>query len=62
MAFFRMMRIVLWSFFGVRKRASHEADIAAVKVPLLPIVAIGLAACLGATLFGLAKLAAVVAH
>ena len=38
----RMLRIVLWSFFGVRKGASHQADIASVKLPLLPVVAVTL--------------------
>jgi len=57
-----MLRIVLWSFFGVRKSASHQADMAAVKLPLLPVVAIGLAGGFGALLFGLARLASTVAH
>ena len=58
----KMMRIVLWSFLGVRRGASHQADIAGVKLPLLPLVAIGLAAGFGATLFALARLAVNVAH
>ena len=62
MAFVRMLRIVLWSFFGVRKGASHQTDMAAVMLPLLPVVAIGLAGGFGALLFGLARLAATVAH
>ncbi|CAN7760691.1 DUF2970 domain-containing protein [Caballeronia sp. LjRoot29] len=62
MAFLRMLRIVLWSFFGVRKSASHQADMAAVKLPLLPAVAIGLAGGFGALLFGLARLASTVTH
>ncbi|MFT4434455.1 DUF2970 domain-containing protein [Caballeronia sp. 15715] len=62
MAFLRMLRIVLWSFFGVRKSASHQADMAAVKLPLLPVVAIGLAGGFGALLFGLARLASTVTH
>jgi hypothetical protein len=52
MAFLRMIRIVLWSFFGVRKRASHEADFANVNFSVLPFVAILLALCVGATIFG----------
>lgn len=60
MSYLRMVRIVLWSFFGVRKRASHEADFADVKLPLLPVIAFGLAACFGGTLFCVAHL--VVAH
>jgi hypothetical protein len=62
MAFLRMLRIVLWSFFGVRKSASHQSDMAAVKLPLLPVIAIGLAGGVGALLFGLARLATTVAH
>jgi hypothetical protein len=57
-----MLRIVLWSFFGVRKSASHQADMAAIKLPLLPLVAIGLAAAFGTLLFCLARLATTVAH
>jgi hypothetical protein len=60
MTFLRMVRVVLWSFFGVRKRASHEADFAHVKLPLLPVVAFSLAACFGGTLFCVAHF--VVAH
>jgi hypothetical protein len=62
MAFLRMLRIVLWSFFGVRKGASHQDDMVAIKLPLLPLVAIGLAGGFGALLFGLARLATTVAH
>ncbi|WGS52271.1 DUF2970 domain-containing protein [Paraburkholderia sp. D15] len=58
----KMTRIVLWSFFGIRRSASHQADIADVKLPLLPVVAVVLAAGFGATLFGLVKLAINVAH
>lgn len=60
MAYLRMVRIVLWSFFGVRKRASHEADFADVKLPLLPVIAFALAGCFGATLFSVAHF--VVSH
>jgi Protein of unknown function (DUF2970) len=62
MAFLRILRIVLWSFFGVRESASHQADMAAIKLPMLPVVAIGLAGGFGALLFGLARLATAVAH
>jgi hypothetical protein len=58
----RMLRIVLWSFFGVRKSASHQADIASVKLPLLPVVAVALAGSFGVLLFSLAKIAVSVAH
>jgi len=56
------MRIVLWSFFGVRKSASHEEDFGSVNVSLLPFIAVGLAASFGGLLFALAKLAIVAAH
>ena len=62
MSFLRMMRIVLWSFFGVRKSASHEEDFGAIKLPLLPFIAVALAASFGGLLFGLARLAVVAAH
>lgn len=62
MTFLKMLRIVFWSFFGVRKRASHQADMAGVNISLLPLVAIGLAACFGGLLFGLARLAVLAAH
>jgi hypothetical protein len=58
----KMTRIVLWSFFGIRRGASHQADISGVHLPLLPFVAVALAAGFGGTLFALAKLAINVAH
>ncbi|MGF6777187.1 hypothetical protein P3T21_002387 [Paraburkholderia sp. GAS334] len=60
--FLRMLRIVLWSFFGVGKGASHQADMAAIKLPFLPLVAIGLAGGFGVLLFCLARFATTVAH
>ncbi|KGS74608.1 DUF2970 domain-containing protein [Burkholderia pseudomallei] len=57
MSLARMMRMVLWSFFGVRKGAGHQADLASVKLPWVPVMAILLAACFGGLLFGLAKVA-----
>jgi hypothetical protein len=62
MAFLKMLRIVLWSFFGVRKSASHQADMASVKLPLLPVMAIATAVCFGALLFGLVRIAIAIAH
>ncbi len=38
-----MVGMVLASFFGVRKRANHEADLANVNMVLLPFVAVALA-------------------
>ncbi|QCP53044.1 DUF2970 domain-containing protein [Trinickia violacea] len=58
MAFLRMVRIVLWSFFGVRKSASHEADFANVNFSFLPFVAVLLALCVGAAIFGVVLLVA----
>jgi hypothetical protein len=62
MEFLRLARIVFWSFFGVRKGASHEADFATAKLPLLPVMAVLLAVCFGGLLFTLAKIAVTVAH
>jgi hypothetical protein len=53
-----MIRIVLSSFFGVRKRASHEADFANVNMVLLPFVAVILALMIGAAIFGFVHLVA----
>ncbi|MBM5616068.1 DUF2970 domain-containing protein [Burkholderia pseudomallei] len=62
MSLARMMRMVLWSFFGVCKGAGHQADLASVKLPWVPVMAILLAACFGGLLFGLAKVAITVIH
>ncbi|MEM5436507.1 DUF2970 domain-containing protein [Paraburkholderia diazotrophica] len=56
MEILKLIRIVLWSFFGVRKSASHEADFANVNIVLLPFVAVVLAACIGGTIFTLVHL------
>ena len=58
MELLKLVRIVLWSFFGVRKRQSHEADFANVNMVLLPFVAVILAACVGGTIFTVVKLVA----
>ncbi|CAB3762277.1 DUF2970 domain-containing protein [Paraburkholderia solisilvae] len=58
MQFLTLVRIVLSSFFGVRKRASHEADFANVNFVLLPFVAVLLAFCIGAAIFGVVHLVA----
>ena len=58
MELLKLVRIVLWSFFGVRKRKSHEADFANVNIVLLPFVAVILAACVGGTIFTVVKLVA----
>ena len=62
MALLSMMRMVLWSFFGVRRAAGHEADLATVRLPLLPVMAVVLAASFGALLFAIARIAVAVAH
>jgi hypothetical protein len=54
----RMMRVVLWSFFGVRKSASHEADFANMNFSWLPFVAVGLALFIGACILGVVLLVA----
>lgn len=56
MEFLRLVRIVLSSFFGVRKRASHDADFANVNFVMLPFVAVFLAALIGAIIFGFVHL------
>jgi hypothetical protein len=58
----KMLRMVFWSFFGVRKGASHRADLAAVKLPWLSIAIVVCVSVFGATLFSLAKLAVAVAQ
>jgi hypothetical protein len=58
MEFFRLVRIVLWSFFGVRKSAAHEADFAHVKFSMLPVVAVGLAALIAGVILGVVLLVA----
>jgi hypothetical protein len=58
MELIRMVRIVLWSFLGVRKSASHEADFANVNFSFLPFVAVGLAILIGAAIYGVVLLVA----
>ncbi|QBQ99853.1 MULTISPECIES: DUF2970 domain-containing protein [Paraburkholderia] len=58
MELIRMVRIVLWSFFGVRKSAAHEADFANVNFSWLPFVAVGLAVLIGACILGVVLLVA----
>jgi hypothetical protein len=62
MKLLKMIRIVLWSFFGIRRAKSHQADIADVKMSFLVLVAVLVAAGFGATLFVIAKIAIKVAH
>lgn len=58
MELIRMVRIVLWSFFGVRKSTAHEADFAGVNFSFLPFVAVALAGLVGACIFGVVLLVA----
>ncbi|SEJ33109.1 DUF2970 domain-containing protein [Paraburkholderia diazotrophica] len=62
MEILKLIRIVLWSFFGVRKSASHDADFANVNIVLLPFVAVVLAACIGGTIFAVVHLVAHATH
>ncbi|CAB3731442.1 hypothetical protein R8871_05774 [Paraburkholderia graminis C4D1M] len=51
-----MVGMVLASFFGVRKRANHEADLAKVNMVLLPFVAVALALMIGLLILGVVEL------
>ncbi|MCW0134122.1 DUF2970 domain-containing protein, partial [Burkholderia pseudomallei] len=51
-----MIRLVLWSFFGVRNSKAHAADLENVNFTLLPFVAIILAALVGAVIYGVVHL------
>jgi hypothetical protein len=51
------VRMVLWSFFGVRRRAAADSELPAVRPVLLALTAIGLAALLVGTLLGVAHVA-----
>ena len=51
------VRAVLWSFFGIRRRAAADDELAKAKPLVLLAVAIALAAVFGLTLYGLANLA-----
>lgn len=58
----KMIRIVMWSFFGVRRGAAHQSDMTGIKLPLLPVIAVILAGAFGFFLLSLARFAAAVAH
>lgn len=54
----RYVRMVLWSFFGIRRRAGADEEFGSVKpIPLL-VIAVALAACLAAVLIVVANYAA----
>lgn len=56
MKLFSMIRLVLWSFFGVRNSKAHATDLANVNFTLLPFVAIVLAVLIGAVIYGVVHL------
>ncbi|WP_323120244.1 DUF2970 domain-containing protein [Burkholderia alba] len=62
MNFLKMLRMVFWSFFGVRKGAAHRADLAAIKLPWLSLAIVMCVSVFGTSLFYLAKLAVAVAQ
>ena len=51
------VRMVLWSFFGIRRRAAAGDELAQAKPVVLAVVAVCLTALFGLTLWGLAHLA-----
>ncbi len=51
------VRTVLWSFFGIRRRAAAADELDKAEPLMLVAVAIALAAVFGLTLYGLAHLA-----
>lgn len=53
----RYVRMVLWSFFGVRRRNAAADELAKARPVILIAVALGLAALFGLSLWGLAHLA-----
>lgn len=57
MKLMQLVKMVLWSFFGVRKRAALEADAATAKPAQVAIVAIIMVALIVVTLRAVVKLA-----
>ena len=47
-----MIKLVLWSFFGVRNSKAHATDLANANFTMLPFVAIILAVLVGAVIYG----------
>ncbi|HIH2762000.1 TPA: DUF2970 domain-containing protein, partial [Burkholderia lata] len=45
-----MIKLVLWSFFGVRNSKAHATDLANANFTMLPFVAIILAVLVGAVI------------
>ncbi|WP_269503668.1 DUF2970 domain-containing protein [Burkholderia sp. IMCC1007] len=56
MKLFSMIRLVLWSFFGVRNSKAHATDLANANFTMLPFVAIVLAVLIGAVIYGVVHL------
>ncbi|MEN9760450.1 MAG: hypothetical protein RI906_276 [Pseudomonadota bacterium] len=54
--FFATLRAVAWSFFGVRARKAHEADMVSLNPIHVVIVGIALAALFVLTLIGVVRL------
>lgn len=52
------IRMVLWAFFGVRRRAAATEELGSARPLVLVAIALGLASSFGFTLWGLARLAA----
>jgi hypothetical protein len=51
------VRMVLWSFFGVRRRAAADGELPSVRPVLLALTAVGLAALFVCALLGVAHVA-----
>ncbi|WP_175775944.1 DUF2970 domain-containing protein [Burkholderia anthina] len=56
MKLFSMIRLVLWSFFGVRNSKAHASDLANANFTMLPFVALVLAVLIGAVIYGVVHL------
>ncbi len=51
------VRMVLWGYFGVRRRAAAERELPAVRPVVLALTAVGLAALFVGALLGVAHVA-----
>lgn len=51
------VRMVLWGFFGVRRRAAADRELPAVRPLVLALTAVALAALLVGTLLGMVHVA-----
>jgi len=57
MSALRYVRMVLWSFFGIRRRAAATGELEKVHPPTRVVAALALASLLGFTLWGVAVFA-----